>query len=54
MGLEIFLKLRKSWQGLTLTSLELLICTYLHRFACILHVDTLVLDLDFPKSFAYF
>ena len=51
---DFLLKLEKSWQGLTLKSLELLICTYLHRFACVLHVDTSMLDLDFPKSDAYF
>lgn len=47
------LQLEKYWQGLTLKSLELLICTYLHGFAYVLHVDTFMLDLDFPKSVAY-
>lgn len=51
---DFLLQLEKSWQGLTLKSLELLICTYLHRFACVLHIDTFMLDLDFPKSAVYF
>lgn len=37
---DFLLKLEESWQGITLKSLELLICTYLHRFACVLHVAT--------------
>lgn len=36
---DFLLKLEESWQGLTL-SLELLVRTYLQRFACVLHVDT--------------
>lgn len=50
---DFLLKLEKSWQGLTL-SLELLVRTYLHRFACVLHVDTFMLGLDFSKSAVYF
>lgn len=51
---DFLLKLENSWQGFTLRSLELLICTYLHRFACVLHGDTFMMDLDFPESAAYF
>lgn len=51
---DFLLKLEKSRQGLIPKSLELLICTYLHRFAYILHVDTFMQNFDFLKSAAYF